>query len=202
MMISSSKDNLKLVVDNSNPLKSLRINDRDNDSRRFQIKSKLLIKHHRGGHIPINISPKKSILVNHIGEKYGKMNMRTNDDLLHKIYKSTELLTDEIQHIKEVIAQSYVAPAKEDDNMYELKEVVEKLNSLEKKVAVIEERTKKLEDIPTKSEIKNIVIEAIESKKIPNKSEVELQITKSKNTQIVWTVGTIIAVLSIFHFFF
>lgn len=81
-------------------------------------------------------------------------------------------------------------------------EVVEKLNSLEKKVAVIEERTKKLEDIPTKSEIKNIVIEAIESKKIPNKSEVELQITKSKNTQIVWTVGTIIAVLSIFHFFF
>jgi hypothetical protein len=104
---------------------------------------------------------------------------------------------------------------------YEIKEVLEKLNDtnhhigkLETAMAVIEERTKKLDNLPAKSEMQKLIYEALKnkpdenkvkvlideafsSKKIATETIVENQIIKSRNIIIIWTIGIIIAATGI-----
>lgn len=113
------------------------------------------------------------------------------------------LIKNEIEKIREMLVQFYIASAKEGENMYEkeimekLEHTTEKLHSVEKSVAVIEEKIKKLDSIPTTSEIQNIISNTIDRKNLPSKSDVKLQVIKARNTQITWTIGTIIAAATI-----
>lgn len=106
---------------------------------------------------------------------------------------------DKSKNIKKEIVTSFIQTAS--SSYYggdeELENIMEKINEIDKKVAVIEERTKKLDDLPTKSEVKNIVIEAIESKNIPSKTEVELNISRARNAQIIWTAGIVTTAVTI-----
>lgn len=100
-----------------------------------------------------------------------------------------------------------------DGNMEEL---IKKVNEIDKKVALLEERTKKIDSMPSKDEMKYIISSIIDGKNIPSKHEVEnsitkiikendlptnsdvsLKIEKAKNTQIRWTIGTIITIVSV-----
>lgn len=75
-----------------------------------------------------------------------------------------------------------------------MEDLKRQVNEIDKKIAVIEERTKKLDDLPTAMEIKQIVSDVIDSKNLATVDKVELEITKSRNIQLIWTIGTIITV--------
>ncbi|OJE45073.1 hypothetical protein BAQ49_07660 [Bacillus proteolyticus] len=68
---------------------------------------------------------------------------------------------------------------------------------MDKRLAIIEERTKKLDDLPTAMEIKQIISDVIDGKNLATVDKVELEINKSRNVQLTWTIGTIIAVVSL-----
>ncbi|MBD8028135.1 hypothetical protein H9636_15920 [Ureibacillus sp. Re31] len=97
-----------------------------------------------------------------------------------------------------------------------MEELIKKVNEIDKKVALLEERTKKIDSMPSKDEMKYIISSIIDGKNIPSKHEVEnsitkiikendlptnsdvsLKIEKAKNTQIRWTIGTIITIVSV-----
>ncbi|TWL57686.1 hypothetical protein CHCC15325_1936 [Bacillus licheniformis] len=77
-----------------------------------------------------------------------------------------------------------------------MEKIQEKLSEIDKKVAVIEERTKKIDNLPTKEEMKNLISETISNSGIATKEHVELKIISSRNVQIVWTIATFIALAS------
>ncbi|MFJ7585655.1 hypothetical protein [Bacillus cereus] len=79
----------------------------------------------------------------------------------------------------------------------DMEQLKEKINDIDRKVAILEERTKRLDSLPTRDEMKNIVFDTLENKNLVTNSEVELQIIKSRNTQIIWTIGTVIAAVGI-----
>lgn len=95
-----------------------------------------------------------------------------------------------------LLSQEKVAASveEEDDGMEDLKK---KIHEMDKKISVIEERVKRLDNLPSGLEIKQIISEAIDSKNLASVDKVELEITKSRNIQILWTIGTIIGVVSL-----
>lgn len=103
----------------------------------------------------------------------------------------------ELQELKELLFPSDTASGLNDWSESNMEQVMEKLNDIDKKVAVLEERTKKLDNLPTKEEIKNIITESISNTDIASKSDVELAVVKSRNTQLVWTVGSILAAVGV-----
>ncbi|MBK5506637.1 hypothetical protein JFT97_19545 [Bacillus sp. TH12] len=78
-----------------------------------------------------------------------------------------------------------------------MEDLKNKVHEMDKKLAIIEERTKKLDDLPTAMEIKQIISDVIDSKNLATVDKVELEITKSRNIQLVWTIGTILTVVSL-----
>ncbi|MEC1547465.1 hypothetical protein P9D77_03675 [Bacillus rugosus] len=78
-----------------------------------------------------------------------------------------------------------------------MEKIEEKVNDLQTKIAVLEERTKKLEHIPTKDELKSILSEAIDSKEFPSKDYVESKVSKAVTKQVIWTASIIITSVSI-----
>ncbi|KKB91984.1 hypothetical protein WB24_11945 [Bacillus sp. CMAA 1185] len=78
-----------------------------------------------------------------------------------------------------------------------MEKILEKVNEIDKKVAVIEERTKKLDNLATKDEIKTLISEAITNSGMATKEHVELKIVSSRNAIILWTIGTVIAATGI-----
>jgi hypothetical protein len=133
------------------------------------------------------------------------------ENLLLSVTKELESVKDDLAIVKELVSYiPKVAPNKEDENfMYEIKEVLEKLSDtnnrigkIETTLAVIEERTKKLDSLPTKSEMQNLINEALKtkpdenkvkvlideafsSKKIATETTVENQVIKSRNAIII-----------------
>jgi hypothetical protein len=133
-------------------------------------------------------------------------------NFLLTIKKGLESIKNDLSIIKELVSSHILqaSPDKEDENfMYEIKEVLEKLNDtnnrigkIETTLAVIEERTKKLDNLPTKSEMQNLIYEALKSKpdedkvkvlideafsskKIATETMVENQVIKSRNAIII-----------------
>ncbi|PGM91637.1 hypothetical protein CN958_17915 [Bacillus cereus] len=76
-----------------------------------------------------------------------------------------------------------------------MEELKEKMHEMDKKISLIEERVKRLDKLPSGPEIKQMVSEVIDSKNLANMDKVELEMTKSRNVQIIWTIGTIITVV-------
>ncbi|PEB77744.1 hypothetical protein CON53_31020 [Bacillus cereus] len=62
---------------------------------------------------------------------------------------------------------------------------------------LIEERAKKLESVPSGLEMKQIISDVIDSKNLVSVDKLELEIIKSRNTQVLWTIGTIILIVSL-----
>ncbi|PEC70900.1 hypothetical protein CON25_25555 [Bacillus thuringiensis] len=78
-----------------------------------------------------------------------------------------------------------------------MEDLKNKVHDMDKRLAIIEERTKKLDDLPTAIEIKQIISEVIDNKNLATVDKVELEINKSRNIQLTWTITTIIAVVSL-----
>ncbi|SEB13767.1 hypothetical protein SAMN04488146_1101 [Bacillus nitratireducens] len=66
-----------------------------------------------------------------------------------------------------------------------------------KKINLIEERAKKLESVPSGLEMKQIISDVIDSRNLVSVDKLELEIIKSRNTQVLWTIGTIILIVSL-----
>ncbi|WP_255290601.1 hypothetical protein [Bacillus cereus] len=136
----------------------------------------------------------------------------------HK-FKSLNEETVDLKNWQNTLHELAASVEAEGDEMEELKE---KIHEIDKKISLIEERVKKLDQLPSGSEIKQIVSEVIDSKNLvsidkmelettkmvseiidsKNKNlasidKMELAITNSRNVQIIWTVGTIVAVVSL-----
>lgn len=111
-------------------------------------------------------------------------------------------IRSELQHLKEQLIGFKEIAYSFDGGDIRMEQLKEKINDIDKKLAVLEERTKKLDDLPTRDELKNIVYDSIERKELATKSDVELQVIKARNTQIIWTVGTIAVVAGVIVRFF
>lgn len=115
----------------------------------------------------------------------------SHNNELNDVREDINSLKSYLQHINEVAAGA----EKRGDE--ELEKIEGKVNDLQTKIAVLEERTKKLEHIPTKDELKSIVSEAIDSKEFPSKDYVESKVSKAVTKQVIWTAGIIITSVSI-----
>ncbi len=138
-------------------------------------------------------------------------------------------LRSEIEAMKSIVKNKEEVSGTVEEGDYFMDKLVEKLTDIDRRLSVIEEKSKKIDqiankeetklmiieninnrDIPTVEGIKNIVSETIENKnkgienslsaldeKIVTQSDLDLAIYKAKNSQLLWTVGTIITVISI-----
>jgi hypothetical protein len=73
----------------------------------------------------------------------------SKENFLLPIKKELESIKNDLSIVRELVSYiSESSPDKEDKNfMYEMKEIMDKINNIEKTVAVIEERTKKLDKL-------------------------------------------------------
>ncbi|MBJ8054106.1 hypothetical protein JDS87_19645 [Bacillus cereus] len=78
-----------------------------------------------------------------------------------------------------------------------MEELKKKVYEMDKKITLIEERAKKLESVPSGLEMKQIISDVIDSKNLVSVDKLELEIIKSRNTQVLWTIGTIISIVSL-----
>ncbi|ASB90812.1 MULTISPECIES: hypothetical protein [Bacillus] len=113
-----------------------------------------------------------------------------------KIRQEVQNIRHDIKQIKEVIEARIQLASSENGGGEMMEKIQEKLSEIDKKVAVIEERTKKIDNLPTKEEMKNLISETISNSGIATKEHVELKIISSRNVQIVWTIATFIALAS------
>jgi hypothetical protein len=129
-------------------------------------------------------------------------------------------LKNELMELKEnFLAFLENASHNEGDSTMDIDNLKEKINDIDKKVSILEERTKHLEKIPSRDEMirllsestkeivekmdeklkdkpsidktKITVDEILTSKRIPNEQFVETQVTKARNAQILWTIGAL-----------
>ncbi|QII50484.1 hypothetical protein G3M81_17890 [Bacillus paralicheniformis] len=122
---------------------------------------------------------------------------RGSDDENTKTKIEIQRLKRDIKQIKETIeAYSQLASSKNGGEEM-MERIQEKLSEIDKKVAVIEERTKKIDNLPTKEEMRILITETISNLEIATKEHVELKVVSSRNTIILWTIGTFIALVSI-----
>lgn len=132
-------------------------------------------------------------------------------------------LKNELTYLKEMLLANLENANAGNENVEVIRLDIEKLaqqiNDIDKKVIILEERTKYLDKIPNKDEMQKLLYEAnkeimekideklkdkpnddkthrliddvLTAKKIANETHVEVQVTKARNTQIIWTVSTL-----------
>lgn len=103
----------------------------------------------------------------------------------------------ELDEIKKLMTPEAASGLIEDGSEYNLEKINEKINDIDKKVAVLEDRTKKLDNIPTKDEIKNIISDVLDNKGLATKDFVKLEIEKGKNAQIRWTISIVLTIVTV-----
>ncbi|WP_233152510.1 hypothetical protein [Bacillus mycoides] len=54
-----------------------------------------------------------------------------------------------------------------------------------------------MESVPSGLEMKQIISDVIDSKNLVSVDKLELEIIKSRNTQVLWTIVTIISIVSL-----
>ncbi|AKE24346.1 MULTISPECIES: hypothetical protein [Bacillus] len=129
--------------------------------------------------------------------------VRSSNKTTFDVHESTNIREDvqdirsEIAQIKEAIEASLQTASSQNGGGDIMEKILEKVNEIDKKVAVIEERTKKLDNLATKDEIKTLISEAITNSGMATKEHVELKIVSSRNAIILWTIGTVIAATGI-----
>ncbi|MGG1137223.1 hypothetical protein [Bacillus mycoides] len=136
---------------------------------------------------------KSSIGVNNKGRKESIRRYTLNRSLEEEVayLRNEQKALHEMLVSREEIASSFEGGGNE------MEDLKNKVHEMDKKLAIIEERTKKLDDLPTAMEIKQIISDVIDSKNLATVDKVELEITKSRNIQLVWTIGTILTVVSL-----
>ncbi|WP_244159099.1 hypothetical protein [Bacillus proteolyticus] len=130
-------------------------------------------------------------------------NNKGRKESIHR-YTLHQSLEEEVAYLKNeqkalyemLVSREEIASSFEgDDN--DMEDLKNKIHDMDKRLAIIEERTKKLDDLPTAMEIKQIISDVIDGKNLATVDKVELEINKSRNVQLTWTIGTIIAVVSL-----
>lgn len=141
----------------------------------------------------IPLKSRTSKKTNSSGKGYAKHQPFTEPKELSngEIKEMIHNVASQLSSIKEI------ASSKEGDEVME--KIHDKINNLEKDVAVLVERTKKLDDIPTREEMKNIITDVLDSrtKDMASKSDVKLEISNARTTQILWTIGSVLTVVTI-----
>lgn len=144
-------------------------------------------------------------LLNRKGEtaNFDKYEIKGNNNINNSELEGFILeVKEELHMLKNQISAVYeIGPTREGDENG-MEQLRDKINDIDKKVAILEERTKILSDLPTRDEMKNIVLDSLENKNLATRSDVELQVLKSRNTQILWTIGTVIAAVGVLVRFF
>jgi len=126
-----------------------------------------------------------------------RSNVEKSQNKFVKVYDFESKMNDFIVQLNTIaheLTQTSLqfAPGKESDD--DMEKLTEKVYNIEKDVAILIERTKKIDDLPSKEEVINITTAAIESKDLASKADIELAVTKARNAQIIWTVGAFIAI--------
>ncbi|WP_353854733.1 hypothetical protein [Bacillus sp. Bos-x628] len=105
---------------------------------------------------------------------------------------SIKEMQSEIMRIKDLINSvlSQTSGEESDDNMEKL---TERISNLERDVAVLTERTKKLDDLPTKAEIKTLFTDSINNSNIATRDHVDSKVAQTHTSIIKWMIGTTIA---------
>ncbi|KAA6448588.1 hypothetical protein [Bacillus swezeyi] len=113
-----------------------------------------------------------------------------------KIRQEVQNIRHDIKQIKEVIEARIQLASSENGGGEMMEKIQGKLSEIDKKVAVIEERTKRIDNLPTKDEMKTLITETISNLDVATKEHVELKVVSSRNTMIVWTIATFFALVS------
>ncbi|WP_255257349.1 hypothetical protein [Bacillus thuringiensis] len=130
-------------------------------------------------------------------------NNKVRKERIHR-YKLNQSLEEEVAYLRNeqkalhemLVSREEIASSYEGDSK-DMEDLKNKVHDMDKRLAIIEERTKKLDDLPTAIEIKQIISEVIDNKNLATVDKVELEINKSRNIQLTWTITTIIAVVSL-----
>ncbi|NOL32130.1 hypothetical protein [Bacillus altitudinis] len=106
---------------------------------------------------------------------------------------SIKEMQSEIMRIKDLINSvlSQTSGEESDDNMEKL---TERISNLERDVAVLKERTKKLDDLPTKAEITSLFTDSINNSNIATKDHVNSKVEQATSNIIKWTIATTLTV--------
>lgn len=161
-------NNLKVVVNNTVPKEQEETNknyDRTENKQIIGLLRKINLNYDKPEHK--HIKPRIIFEDDKNDQYYGKINIEKIQKDIFSIKDDVNFLIEDMKATKELLTQIYISSSiKGDDDMYEMKEVIEKLNGLEKTIAVIEERTKKLESIENNYATKDYVQSEIKSAKI------------------------------------
>lgn len=112
--------------------------------------------------------------------------------------KEMDKMKTEIQYIKntlEVISQ--VSSDLHEGSDILMEELKEKIYEIDKKMAVIEERTKKIDNLPTRDEMRFLISDVISNSNFATKEHVEVKVEKARNAIIGTIVAGAIAIVGI-----
>lgn len=128
-----------------------------------------------------------------------RSNVEKSQNKFVKVYDFESKMSDFIVQLNTIaheLTQTSLqfAPGKESGD--DMEKLTEKVNNIERDVAILIERTKNIDNLPSREEVKNIATTAIEnkSKDLASKSDVDLAVTKARNVQIIWTLGAFVGI--------
>ncbi|MCK1972683.1 hypothetical protein LNK20_08170 [Bacillus safensis] len=109
-----------------------------------------------------------------------------------KNHENEEILSGIVVQLNSII-QSLTQTASGKESDYNMEKITERISNLERDVAVLKERTKKLDDLPTKAEIKSLFTDSINNSNIATKDHVDSKVEQTHTSIIKWMIGTTIA---------
>ncbi len=116
---------------------------------------------------------------------------------LNELNEGIVVLRNEQNELHEMLLSQESIAASIEGGSEDMEELKKKVYEMDKKITLIEERAKKLESMPSGLEMKQIISDVIDSKNLVSVDKLELEIIKSRNTQVLWTIGTIISIVSL-----
>ncbi|WP_367294290.1 hypothetical protein [Bacillus pumilus] len=121
-----------------------------------------------------------------------------------KNYENEEILSGIVVQLNSII-QSLTQTASGKESDYNMEKITERISNLERDVAVLKERTKKLDDLPTKAEIKTLFTDSINNSNIATRDHVDSKVEQATSNIIKWTIATtltlsglVIAIIKLF----
>ncbi|ALM29769.1 MULTISPECIES: hypothetical protein [Bacillus] len=105
---------------------------------------------------------------------------------------SIKEMQKEIMGIKELI--NLMLSLTSDEESDDVEKLTERISNLERDVAVLKERTKKLDDLPTKAEITSLFTDSINNSNIATKDHVNSKVEQATSNIIKWTIATTLTV--------
>ncbi|MGG5181421.1 hypothetical protein ACQYAC_19380 [Bacillus sp. MM09(2025)] len=107
--------------------------------------------------------------------------------------ENEEILQDIVVQLNSITQSlTQISSGKESDDTME--KLTERISNLERDVAVLKERTKKLDDLPTKAEIKTLFTDSINNSNIATRDHVDSKVEQATSSIIKWTIATTLTV--------